>query len=611
MPNASEVFRDFIRFTGDGKPNAPTNAPLPVGDPQSGQHNPAKAEIRSWAAAIEALNGNPSALDARLIPIENSLSPTFASRAAAVTGAPNVPASVARILVREGNFLVERSRTATADDPLFTTGSQWAVMARYPNQVEVAETVVRKGGDLPAGANLNLIREPGTYLMNANQGYVSAPADLIATEAYHLIVSAQGGITGRGDTRFVHQQIISLKRLEAGRRYIRHRTYDRQDPVQLNWAWVSMARVDTELAAQRGTLPTGTDLATITLPGMYQLAAGGPYANMPADANPSRAYWLEVTNPGGASGVGSSRFQRQQLISMSVDGLGTPTQSRVIYDRRLDTEDPQSAVGINMWVRLDSAAVGGGGAASPLAGKTIVCFGDSITEGNGAFRWPSRLAARLGATVINGGFGGTRMGAHLTSWNGLYDPMSMYRVSERIKNGDWAILTAAAQALFEAENDDNRPHAAALAAVDWAQVDIIVIAYGTNDFTGDRAIGTDADSTGDTFKGAINMTVANILETYPHIQILFVTPMWRARVPPANTDSNVTPNGINLFLRDYAQAIRERAAALQIPVADLFSESGINIHNWPTYIPDGLHPTSDRGVQRITGYVAGQLEAKF
>lgn len=39
-------FREFTRFTGDGKPGAPSNAPLPVGDPQSGVYNPKKSALR-------------------------------------------------------------------------------------------------------------------------------------------------------------------------------------------------------------------------------------------------------------------------------------------------------------------------------------------------------------------------------------------------------------------------------------------------------------------------------------------------------------------------------------------------------------------------------------
>lgn len=40
------VLREHKRYTGDGLPNEPVNAPLPVGDPQSGPYNPKKKDLR-------------------------------------------------------------------------------------------------------------------------------------------------------------------------------------------------------------------------------------------------------------------------------------------------------------------------------------------------------------------------------------------------------------------------------------------------------------------------------------------------------------------------------------------------------------------------------------
>ena len=40
------VLRDHVRYTGDGLPNAPTGAPLPIGDPASGVYHPRKSDLR-------------------------------------------------------------------------------------------------------------------------------------------------------------------------------------------------------------------------------------------------------------------------------------------------------------------------------------------------------------------------------------------------------------------------------------------------------------------------------------------------------------------------------------------------------------------------------------
>lgn len=59
MPTtADRVLRDFVRYTGDGLPNEPTGAPLPIGDPASGVHNPSKADLRE---AVDSVTGSADA----------------------------------------------------------------------------------------------------------------------------------------------------------------------------------------------------------------------------------------------------------------------------------------------------------------------------------------------------------------------------------------------------------------------------------------------------------------------------------------------------------------------------------------------------------------------
>ena len=48
----NRVFREHRRYTGDGLPGEPTSAPLPIGDPQSGQHNPPKREFRDGLGQV-------------------------------------------------------------------------------------------------------------------------------------------------------------------------------------------------------------------------------------------------------------------------------------------------------------------------------------------------------------------------------------------------------------------------------------------------------------------------------------------------------------------------------------------------------------------------------
>lgn len=48
----NRVYREFKRYTGDGLPGEPINAPLPIGDPQSGVNNAKKSELRAALLAV-------------------------------------------------------------------------------------------------------------------------------------------------------------------------------------------------------------------------------------------------------------------------------------------------------------------------------------------------------------------------------------------------------------------------------------------------------------------------------------------------------------------------------------------------------------------------------
>lgn len=61
IASVNRVWREFKRYTGDGLPGEPTNAPLPVGDPSSGIENPKKASIRAMLNG--ALGAVKDALD--------------------------------------------------------------------------------------------------------------------------------------------------------------------------------------------------------------------------------------------------------------------------------------------------------------------------------------------------------------------------------------------------------------------------------------------------------------------------------------------------------------------------------------------------------------------
>lgn len=110
---------------------------------------------------------------------------------------------------------------------------------------------------------------------------------------------------------------------------------------------------------------------------------------------------------------------------------------------------------------------------------TIVNFGDSIfgnTQNHTSVS--AQIAKKSGHTVFNGGFGGCHMSTHAAGW----DRCSMYRLAEYIANKDFSSLVSATNSGWSGMPNYFDETAKALSSIDFADVDVITISYGTNDY---------------------------------------------------------------------------------------------------------------------------------
>ena len=208
-----------------------------------------------------------------------------------------------------------------------------------------------------------------------------------------------------------------------------------------------------------------------------------------------------------------------------------------------------------------------------LNGKKICFLGDSITEGCCAsapeLGFVQQMQGLCGlGKAVNYGIGGTRIARqHAPSEDAKYDLdfCGRYQIMDK-------------------------------------DADIIVVFGGTNDHGhGDAPMGTEADDTPDTFRGACRYLFSGLKADYPDAVIVIATPLHRVgEMQPKGTEGWI--------LADYVSVIRNTAVQLGLPVLDLFESSKINRH-LEELTTDGLHP-NDEG-HRILAEEIGEFLRKL
>lgn len=228
---------------------------------------------------------------------------------------------------------------------------------------------------------------------------------------------------------------------------------------------------------------------------------------------------------------------------------------------------------------------------APLKNKVIVNFGDSIF---GNARPPEDISTRLaeltGALVHNCGFGGCRMSYHPYA---SYDAFSMCRLADAITTGDFTLQTAA---LSDTTNEVPSYFAVTLAllkSIDFNEVDIITIAYGTNDFNG-QPLDDDNDKYNQrSFAGALRYSIEKIIETFPHIRIFVCSQYyryWKDDNGNFSEDTDTSINVANNTTLEFVEKTKEVANEYKLPYIDNYHSLGINKFNRNYYLQtDGVH----------------------
>ena len=226
---------------------------------------------------------------------------------------------------------------------------------------------------------------------------------------------------------------------------------------------------------------------------------------------------------------------------------------------------------------------------SYLKNKNIVMMGDSIIDICGI---PENVAKLSGANVYNVGFQGCLMQYKDNTVFEKTKEFSGYAISKSIAENNYSIQENAITNNSNLSMYSNKLNT--LKNIDFSTVDIVTIAYGTNDFGFNGIVG-DKDSEGyDSVAGAMKEIVKNLQSKNSNMEIIFFTPIYRADKFINNTN----------VLEDYVSIIKETSASLGIKVIDLFTCSGINEFNFNTLLKnDKLHPNTVGSLMESTAIV--------
>ena len=198
-----------------------------------------------------------------------------------------------------------------------------------------------------------------------------------------------------------------------------------------------------------------------------------------------------------------------------------------------------------------------------------------------------------------------------------YDAFGMYSLAHSIANDDWTLQDdAIALNIWSGGKPSYFANSLELLkSIDFNNVDIITIAYGTNDFWSKKTIedATDRYSV-DSFNGALRYSIEAISEAYPNVKIVLCTPIYRFWMDSNGDflyDSDELEREGNKIL-DFVQAVKDVANEYGLLCIDNYVGSGIGKENRTECFSgtDGTHP-NEAGRQRIAENMAKELYEAF
>lgn len=221
----------------------------------------------------------------------------------------------------------------------------------------------------------------------------------------------------------------------------------------------------------------------------------------------------------------------------------------------------------------------------------VVVMGDSIVGQNrDKSSVPGQLEELLGEPVYNGAFGGTCLAMQPAAKEQYTsDMLNMVGLSKAIAADDFGAQQTVRSrreitGYFGYVVDE-------LECIDFNQVEVLVLAFGINDYHAAIPLDNAANPMDEyTFGGALRSILTTLKESYPDMEIVLATPTYAWYL-----SNNLTCEEYNtgsVYLEDYVEMEVAIAEEFDIEVVDLYHDvyPHENWEDWQIYTEDGIHP---------------------
>ncbi|MCQ2548426.1 MAG: SGNH/GDSL hydrolase family protein [Lachnospiraceae bacterium] len=231
--------------------------------------------------------------------------------------------------------------------------------------------------------------------------------------------------------------------------------------------------------------------------------------------------------------------------------------------------------------------------------KKIVVFGDSLWDG-----WRDetgiayQVSEQTGATVYNCTIGGSRAtsDSNNTDVRGVWNSQSLN-----------TMMYVARGELSADEQLAGLPALEVIKEVDFTTVDYVIFSYGLNDYFFNVPV--DAESgmyEMDTYMGALRHAANKMRESYPNLQIIFITPtycdMW------SGEEDCTTHNFGNGVLPDYVNGMITASEQVNTYLLNMYEKMELNADNLKEYSDDGVH-LNQAGREKYARIVSGYINS--